>query len=58
MARDHSKPFVRNIRNWIYQPPYATSAAKITRPPREFGVVFGSEIMKNVNSSSAPLWSR
>jgi hypothetical protein len=28
------------------------------RPTREFGVVLGSEIMKNVNSSSAPLCRR
>ena len=28
------------------------------RPARESGVVFGSEIMKNAKSRSAPLWSR
>ena len=27
------------------------------RPALESGVVFGSEIMKNEKSSSAPLWS-
>ena len=33
--------------------PAATSAANSRRPARESGVVFGSEIMKNANSSSA-----
>ena len=57
-ASDHNNPLVLNRRNCTYQAPYATSAAKSTRPARESGVVFGSEIMKNVNSSSAPLCSR
>ena len=57
-ASDHRRPFVRNSRNWMYQAPNATSAAKIMRPALESGVVFGSEIMKNVNSSSAPLSRR
>ena len=55
---DQSRPLVLNRRNCTYQAPYATSAANSTRPVRESGVVFGSEIMKNVNSSSAPLSSR
>lgn len=38
--------------------PAATIAAKAIRPMRESGVVFGSEIMKNVNSSSEPLSRR
>jgi hypothetical protein len=42
----------------MYQPPNATSAAKRILPARESGVVFGSEIMKKVKSSSAPLSSR
>lgn len=41
----------------MYQAPHATSPAKVSRPAREFGVVRGSEIMKNVNSRSAPFWS-
>ena len=53
-ASDHSSPFVLNIRNCTYHPPNATRAANSTRPARESGVVFGSEIMKNVNNSSAP----
>ena len=57
-ASDHSSPLVRNRRNCTYQPPAATSAAYSTRPARESGVVFGSEIMKKVKSSSAPLSSR
>jgi len=57
-ASDHSKPFVRNSRNCTYHATNATSAANNTRPNRESGVVFGSEIMKNVNSSSAPLSRR
>src|SRR5712691_9161718 len=39
------------------QAPAATSAAKMTRPARELGVVFGSEIMKNEKISSAPFSS-
>lgn len=35
----------------------ATSAPKRIRPAREFGVVFGSEIMKKANRRSAPLSS-
>jgi hypothetical protein len=57
-ASDHSRPLVRNRRNCTYQPPAATSAANRIRPLRESGVVFGSEIMKKVKSSSAPLPSR
>src|SRR5262249_31470612 len=57
-ASDHRRPFVRNSRNCTYHAPKATSAANSTRPIRESGVVFGSEIMKKVNSSSAPLSSR
>ena len=51
-------PFVRNRRNCTYHAPTATIDANSSRPAREFGVVRGSEIMKNVNSSSAPLCSR
>ena len=54
---DQSSPFVLNIRNCTYHAPKATSAANSTRPARESGVVFGSEIMKKVNSSRAPLSS-
>ena len=57
-ASDHSSPFVLNRRNCTYQALNATSAANSTRPALESGVVFGSEIMKNVNKSRAPLWSR
>ena len=57
-ASDQSSPFVRKSLNCTYQPPYATSAANRIRPARESGVVLGSEIMKNVNSRSAPLWRR
>ncbi len=57
-ASDQRRPFVLNSRNWTYQAPNATSAANSTRPVRESGVVFGSEIMKKVNSRSAPLSSR
>ena len=57
-ASDQSSPLVLNIRNCTYQAPPATSAANNTRPAREFGVVFGSEIMKKVNSSNAPLSRR
>ena len=57
-ASDHSSPLVLNSRNCTYQPPAPTSAANSTRPARESGVVFGSEIMKKVKSSSAPLCSR
>jgi hypothetical protein len=57
-ARDQSSPFVRNRRNCTYHAPKATSSAKSMRPARESGVVFGSEIMKNVKSSSAPFSSR
>ena len=57
-ASDQSSPFVLNRRNCTYQAPNATSAANSTRPALESGVVLGSEIMKKVNSSSAPLWSR
>ena len=57
-ASDQSKPLVRNRRNCTYHAPAATSAANSRRPARESGVVFGSEIMKNANSSSAPFWRR
>ena len=55
---DQRIEFVRNNLNWTYHAPAATSAAKRIRPVRESGVVFGSEIMKNVNSSSAPFSRR
>ena len=42
----------------MYQPPHATAQAKRMRPARESGVVFGSEIMKKVKSSSAPFSRR
>jgi len=51
-------PFVRKSLNWMYHAPALTIAANRIRPARESGVVFGSEIMKNVNSSSAPLSMR
>jgi hypothetical protein len=57
-ASDQSSPFVLKRRNCTYHPPSATSAANNTRPTRESGVVFGSEIMKKVKSRSAPLSSR
>src|SRR6516165_4875869 len=57
-ASDHKRPFVLNNRNWMYQATTATIAANRTRPTRESGVVLGSEIMKNVNNSSAPLSGR
>ena len=57
-ASDQSRPFVLNNRNWTYHAPYATRSANAMRPAREFGVVRGSEIMKKVKSSSAPLCSR
>ena len=57
-ASDHNKPLVLNKRNWMYQAPHATTAAKRIRPKREFGVVRGSEIIKNVNNSNAPLSRR
>ena len=57
-ARDQSSPLVLKRRNCTYHAPYATRAANKSRPARESGVVFGSEIMKKVKSSSAPLCSR
>src|SRR2546430_12068309 len=57
-ASDQRMPLVRNSLNWMYAPPRATIAAKSMGPARESGVVLGSEIMKNVNSSSAPFSSR
>lgn len=57
-ASDQRRPLVLNSRNCTYHAPDATSEANSTRPSRESGVVFGSEIMKNVNNSSAPLSSR
>ena len=53
-ASDHITPFVRKSLNWMYHAPNETIAANTIRPARESGVVFGSEIMKNVNSSRAP----
>ena len=55
---DHNNPLVLNKRNCTYQAPNATRPANRTRPARESGVVFGSEIMKKVKSSRAPLSSR
>src|SRR5258708_32714906 len=57
-ASDQSSPFVPKSRNCTYHAPNATIAANSTRPALESGVVFGSEIMKKVKSSSAPLSSR
>ena len=57
-ASDHNSPLVLNNRNCTYHAPYATSSANSIRPARDPGVVFGSEIMKKVNSSSAPLSRR
>ena len=57
-ASDQRSPLVLNSRNCTYHAPKATSAAKATRPNGESGVVFGSEIMKKANNSSAPLSSR
>ena len=56
-ASDHRMPLGRNSRNCTYHAPRATSPANSIRPARESGVVLGSEIMKNENSSNAPLWS-
>lgn len=58
IASAHNGPLVRNSRNWMYQAPHATRNAKVIRPAREFGVVRGSEIMKNVKSRSAPFCRR
>lgn len=57
-ASDHNKPLVRKSRNCTYHAPHATSSANSIRPSREPGVVLGSEIMKNENSSRAPLCRR
>lgn len=57
-ASDQRRPLVRYSVNWMCAAPAATIAAKAIRPTRESGVVFGSEIMKKVNSSSDPLSSR
>src|SRR3954469_24830002 len=57
-ARDQSRPFVRKRRNCMYAAPKATISAKKIRPAREFGVVFGSEIMKKVKRRSAPFSRR
>lgn len=46
-ASDHKRPLVRYSTNWTHAAPSATRAANSTRPARESGVVFGSEIMKN-----------
>ena len=56
-ASDHSRPLVRYSTKGTKAAPAATSAANSRRPARESGVVLGSEIMKNVKSSSAPLSS-
>ena len=55
---DQRIEFVRNNLNCTYHAPAATSAENRIRPARESGVVFGSEIMKKVNSSSAPFSRR
>src|SRR5215471_15723710 len=57
-ASDHNNPFVLKSRNCTYHAPNATSVANSKRPIRESGVVFGSEIMKKANNTSAPLSSR
>src|SRR6266511_3040669 len=57
-ASDQRNALVWNIRNCTYQAPPATSAAKRILPKREFGVVFGSEIMKNEKISRAPFSRR
>ena len=57
-ASAQSTPLVLNRRNWTYHAVYATRNANTIRPAREFGVVRGSEIMKNVKSRSAPLSRR
>src|SRR5258706_16226498 len=57
-ASDQSGPFVRKRRNWMYQAPKATMAAKKMRPARASGVVLGSEIMKKVKRGSAPFSRR
>jgi len=57
-ASDQRGPLVRKSRNWTKAAPAATSAPNRTRPARESGVVFGSEIMKKAKMSSPPLWSR
>lgn len=56
-ASDHNSPLVRWRTKGTKAAPIATSSANSTRPERESGVVRGSEIMKNVKSSRAPLWS-
>ena len=55
IASDHKIPFVRYRPNWMKPASTTTSAAKRILPAREFGVVFGSEIMKKAKRSSAPL---
>ena len=49
---------MRNSLYCTYQRAEGDGAAKSTRPGRESGVVFGSEIMKNAKSSSAPFSRR
>ena len=41
--------------NWTYAAPRATQRPKRIRPALESGVVLGSEIMKKLNKSNAPL---
>ena len=58
-ASDQSSPLVLNSRNCTH--PCAEGDERREQHasgPRESGVVFGSEIMKKVKSSSAPLSSR
>ena len=57
-ASDQIRPLVRNRRYWTYHPPNATRRANRTRPARESGVVFGSEIMKKAKRRKAPLSRR
>ena len=57
-ASDQIVPLVRNNRNCTKPAPTATSKPNKMRPARESGVVFGSEIMLNVNWSSRPLCRR
>lgn len=53
--RPQSGPLERNRPNCTESAARATSAAKVIRPARESGVVFGSEIMKKAKISNAPL---
>ena len=53
--KPHSGPFGRNSANWTDSAATATRNAKKTRPGRESGVVFGSEIMKKEKISKVSL---